>query len=324
HTDKGCRMFCVNAADGKLAWPKPFQTTSHTEGGPAVLGDKVFFPAGDDGLIAAKADTGEELWRFKGGKEAAIHIDAAPAVSGNRVFVGSGLYSYVAVCLDANDKGKELWRADLKLRAFGAPIVRGKFVYYGVGTGNMGADTWEYPEEDRKEPERTPAGAVVCLETETGKEVWRYDLPRSVHTGLAADAFTVYASCRDGNVYAIDRKTGKLRWYRGAGGPTITSPPAVATQFGAPIAVYAVSSDGNLVCLNPHSGAEIWQKRLPGYHYFPLEHNDVISGPVVVTDAPSQSTSRRVIYVGAMVVDRDNFAKKSCAVFRFEDVMGEE
>jgi outer membrane protein assembly factor BamB len=322
HENKGCRMFCVNAADGKSAWGKPFQTTSHTEGAPAVLGDKVFFPAGDDGLIAAKADTGEKLWQFAGGKEKGIHIDAAPAVSGKRVFVGSGLYSYVAVCLDA-DTGNELWKTDLKLRSFGAPLVSGKFVFYGVGTGNMGADVFDYPEEERQEKEDKPAGAVVCLDAESGKEVWRHDLPRSVHTGLAADAFSVYATCRDGNVYAFERKTGKLRWSRGAGGFTITSGVAVAVSGGVPVAVYAVSTDGNVVCLNPHTGAVVWQKRLPGYHYFPLERNDVVSGPVVVV-TPTPTGSKQTIYVGAMTVDRDNFAKKSCAVFRFDDEFGGE
>ncbi len=267
------------------------------------------------------AKTGAEAWRFKGGKEAGIHIDAAPAVGGNRVFVGSGLYSYVAVALDA-EKGKELWRTDLKLRAFGAPFVSGKFVYYGVGTGNMGADTWKYPEEGGKAEDRS-AGAVVCLEAETGKELWRYDLPRSVHTGIVGDAFSVYAGCRDGNVYAFDRKTGKLRWSRGTNGPAITAPATVVTAGGMPVAVYAVSSDGNVVCLNPHSGAIVWQKRLPGYHYFPQEHNEVLSGPVVVT-TPTPTGSKRTIYVGAMVVDEHNYAKKTCAVFRFEDEIGDE
>src|SRR4029078_9321536 len=140
HTDKDCRIFCVAAADGKPAWDKPFATRSHTEGAPAVLNGKVFFPAGDDGLFAADAKTGAKLWQFPGGKEKAIHSVAGPAANGNRVFVGSGLYSFVAVCLDANT-GEEKWRTDLKLRAFGAPILIGKHIYFGVGTGNMVFDT---------------------------------------------------------------------------------------------------------------------------------------------------------------------------------------
>ena len=318
HENKKCRMFCVDAATGKPAWEKPFQTQSHTEGAPAVLGGRVFFPAGDDGLFAADARTGAQLWQFPGGKDKGIHIDAAPVANGNRVFVGSGLYSYVAVCLDA-DKGNELWRTDLKLRAFGAPVAIGKHVYYGVGTGNMLLDTYQYAEESEKKDDQT-AGAVVCLEAETGKEVWRYELPRSVHTGLVGDAFSVYATSRDGYVYAIDRKTGKLRWKTGIGG-AITSTPAVATAGGMPAAVYAVSQEGTMTCLNPHTGKVAWQKPLPGFHWDGRGENGILGGVAVVTTA-TPTGSKRDIYIGPMTVDPDNPAKKTAAVFRFEDEIG--
>jgi outer membrane protein assembly factor BamB len=320
HTNTGCRLFCLNAADGKPAWEKPFKTTSHTEGSPAAAGGTVFFPAGDDGLFAVDAKTGTQLWQFPGGKDRGIHVDAPPAVSGNRVFLGSGLYSFVAVCLDAAS-GSELWRTDLKLRAFGAPLILGKHIVYGVGTGNMGEDVCTYPEEGGAR-DRDAAGAVVCLEQETGKEVWRLELPRSVHTGLAGDAFSVYACSRDGGVYAIDRKTGKLRWKQGIGG-AVTSAPAVPTAAGMPVAVYAVSREGLLVCLNPHTGKIAWQKPLPGFVWDGKEGNGVLSSPAVVS-TPTSTGSKRTIYVGAMTVDPDNPARKTAAVFRFEDEIGGE
>ena len=321
HESRNCRLFCLDAATAKPAWENPFQATSHTEGAPALAGGKLIFPAGDDGLFAVDAKTGSRLWQFEGGKEKGIHIDGAPVVSGNRVFAGSGLYSYAAVCLDA-DTGNEKWRTELKLRSFGEPIVMGKHVYFGVGTGNMGADVFDYEEEGGKK-ENQPAGAVVCLEAETGKEVWRYDVPRSVHTGLVGDSFSIYAACRDGFVYCFDRATGKLRWKRGANGPSITSGPAVATAGGMPIAVYAVSQDGNVVCLNPHTGAIVWEKRLPGFQWLPFDRNDVLSGPAVVTTA-TPTGSKRTIYIGAMIVDPNNPAKKTAAVFKFEDELGGE
>lgn len=320
HENKNCRMFCVNAADGKLAWEKPFQTTSHTEGAPAVRGSKVFFPAGDDGLFAADVNTGARLWQFPGGKEKGIHIDASPATSGNRVFVGSGLYSYVAAALDS-DTGTEVWRTDLKLRAFGAPIVIGKYVYYGVGTGNMLEDTHEYDEEDGKK-ESEPAGAVVCLETETGREVWRYPLPRSVHTGLAGDAFSIYAASSDGYLYTFDRKTGQLRWKSGIGS-SISSTPAVATSGGMPVAVYAVSLEGVLSCLNPQTGKISWQKALPGFQWDGRGENGVLGGVAVVT-TPTPTGSKRAIYIGAAIGDPNNPVRKTAAVFRFEDEIGGE
>jgi outer membrane protein assembly factor BamB len=318
HTDKNCRIFCVNAADGKPAWEKPFQTTSHTEGAPAVLNGKVFFPAGDDGLFAADATTGAKLWQVPGGKERGIHIDAAPVVSGNRVFAGSGLYSFVAVALDSNT-GEEKWRTDLRLRAFGAPIVIGKHIYFGVGTGNMVYDTFAYEEEGGRKEEQ-PAGAIVCLETDTGKEAWRFDMPRSVHTGLAGDAFSIYATSRDGIVYCLNRKTGKMRWKTGIGG-AITAAPAVASTGGMPVAVYAVSQEGNVVCLNPHTGAICWQKPLPGFQWDGRGENGVFGAPAIVTTTTPAGSIRR-LYIGAMTVDPFNPAKKTAAIFRFDDEIG--
>ncbi len=317
HEDKGCRLFCVNAADGQPGWDKPYATNSHTEGMPARIGNAVIFPAGDDGLIAVDATTGSRLWQYEGGKEKGIHIDAAPAVRGNRVFIGSGLYSFVAACIDA-ETGQEVWRTDLKQRAFGAPIVIGKHVYYGIGTGNMVTDTFNYSEEGSpKEQLDQPGGAVVCLDAETGQEVWRHELTRSVHTGLVGDAFSIYACSRNGSVNAIDRKTGKLRWSTGIGG-AITSAPAVATAGGMPVAVYAVSREGNAVCLNPHTGKPIWQKPLPGFLWDGKDGNGVLAAPAVVTTL-TPNGSKRAIYFGAMTIDPDNSARKTCAIFRFED-----
>jgi outer membrane protein assembly factor BamB len=144
-------------------------------------------------------------------------------------------------------------------------------------------------------------------------------LPRSVHTGLAGDAFSVYAGCRDGSVYALDRKTGKLRWKTSIGGG-ITSAPAVATSGGHPVAVYAVSREGLAVCLNPHTGKIVWQKPLPGFVW--KEGNDVLSTPAIVTTT-TPTGSKRTIYFGAMTVDPDNLDRKTAAIFKFEDEIGE-
>jgi outer membrane protein assembly factor BamB len=321
HTDKGCRLYCVNANDGNAAWNAPFKTDSHTEGAPAVAGGKVYFPAGEDGLYCADANTGAKLWQFAGGKDKGIHIDAAPVVANGRVFVGSGLYTYVAVALDANT-GEEKWRTDLKLRAFGAPLASGGKVFYGVGTGNMGADTFRYDEEG-EDRDKEPAGAVCCLDAATGKEEWRYPLPLSVHTGLAADAFSVYAGCRDGNIYALDRKTGKLRWRVGIGSAVMSS-PAVATSGGFPVAVYAVSREGRVYCLNPQTGDVVWWRgSLPGFTWFPPpQGSDVMCAPLVVT-TPTATGSTRTVYIGGLTTDPNNPFRKHVAVWKFEDVIGE-
>jgi outer membrane protein assembly factor BamB len=316
HTDKNCRLFCLDALSGKPAWPKPFETTSHTEGNPRVVGNHVYFTAGDDGLFCADATTGAKTWQFPG-RDQQLHIDGPPAVAGHRIFVGSGLYTLALLAVDAGS-GKELWRTPVNLRSFGPPLVIGSRVVYGLGTGNMSADLFKYDEEKGKDEEKEPAGAVVCVEAETGAIAWRYDLNRSVHTALAADAFSVYATSRDGAVHCLDRKSGKLRWKTGIGA-TLTAGPAVAVSGGMPAAVYAVSTEGTMVCLNPQTGKVNWIRDLREHTKKFVE--DAFATPAIVMES-TPTGSRRVIYTGAMIRNPNNGAK-SAAIFRFEDEISE-
>lgn len=316
HTDSDCRVFALDAATGQPAWARPFETTSHTEGNPRVVGGKVYFTAGDDGLFCADARSGEKLWQFPG-RDQQLHIDGPPAAAGNRIFVGSGLYTLALLAVDAAS-GKELWRTPVNLRSFGAPLVLGNRVVYGLGTGNMGTDVFKYDEETGKDEEKEPAGAIVCVETDSGQIAWRYDLSRSVHTSLAADAFSVYAASRDGAVHCLDRKTGQLRWKTGIG-TAFTAAPAVASLGGMPVAVYAISTEGTMVCLNPQSGKVCWSRDLREETKKLVK--EAYTTPLVVMEA-TPNGSRRAIYVGAMLENPNNGAK-SAAVFRFDDQLGE-
>jgi outer membrane protein assembly factor BamB len=143
-------------------------------------------------------------------------------------------------------------------------------------------------------------------------------LSRSVHTPLAADAFSVYATSRDGAVHCLDRKTGKLRWKTGVGA-TITAGPAVATAAGFPIAVYAISTEGLMTCLNPQTGKVAWARDLREETRKLV--SEVYATPEIVTES-TPAGSRRIIYTGAMLENVNNRAR-TAAVFRFEDVLGE-
>jgi outer membrane protein assembly factor BamB len=309
HEHKNCRFFCLDAISGKPAWSDPFKTASHTEGTPLVQNGNVFFTGGDDGLFCADAKTGAKKWQ-SGGKEKGLHIDGPPAAAGKRVFAGSGLYTNAVFALDA-ETGSELWRTPVALRSFGPPLVIDDRVVYGLGTGNMLSDTFKYREEGDKLEEKEPAGAVICVEAATGKLAWQFDLPKSVHTSLAADGLYVYAASRDGCVYCLNRKNGKLRWKMPLG-ITLTAGPAVAAdEDGFPIAVYAVTTQGTVACLNPHTGKPFWVRDLNELTGKIVNH--VYATPTIVTEG-----KKRTIYVGALVKNRNN-ATKTAAVFRFED-----
>jgi outer membrane protein assembly factor BamB len=312
HTDADRRLFRLDAVSGKPSWPQPVTTTSHTEGTPRVVDGKVYFSAGDDGLYCVNATDGATVWHYKG-DEQKLHIDTQPAVANGRVFAGSGYRTLALLGLDAAT-GAEVWRTPVGLRSFGAPLVLGDKVIYGLGTGNLVEDLSAEPEEGVP-PETAPAGAVVCVEAATGAVVWRYDTPRSVHTALTADARSVYAACRDGSVYALDRATGKLRWRRSLGS-ALTAGPVVATYAGGALtlAVYAVSREGMAACLSPADGAIYWTRDLRAQTGREVQ---VISTPVVLSLGDG---ARRELLFGAMLTGR-NTGARSAAVFRIEDAV---
>jgi outer membrane protein assembly factor BamB len=308
HSDAECSLYALKADSGEVAWSIP--TASHTEGTPTVTGNRVYFCAGDDGLFCSEA--GKVVWHREGSKNR-LHVDSPPAVANGRVYVGSGYRTWAVFALDANT-GDELWRVPETLRSFGPPLVLGSRVAFGLGTGNLTDDLMREPEEGEPE-EKSPAGVVLCVDGTDGKVAWRTPLPRSVHTGMAADAFRVYAACRDGCVYALDRQTGAVRWRRPVGTALVAGPVAV-TAFGggATLAVYTVTEEGLAVCLNPQTGAIVWTKDL----------SELAGGRVKVLSSPAvvsiDSTGRRAVFVGGSVTDRST-GRAAAVVFRLEDAV---
>src|SRR5262245_12627727 len=63
HNNFSCRLHCIDSRTGHALWN--FPTTDHIEGSAALAGDLVVFPAGNDGLYAAQAETGKEKWNFR-------------------------------------------------------------------------------------------------------------------------------------------------------------------------------------------------------------------------------------------------------------------
>jgi outer membrane protein assembly factor BamB len=311
HTDPDCRLLCLDAATGQKLWEK--RTTSHTEGSPAVADGKVYFSAGDDGLYCLTTD-GAEVWHFRG-REQGLHVDSPVVVAHGRVYAGSGYQTLAAFALDAAT-GQPVWRKELTLRSFGQPLVLGDRVIYGLGTGNLSYDLSTEPEPGRAN-EVKPAGAVVCLNAATGDEVWKCDLPRSVHTQLSADGRAVFAACRDGWVYALSRTDGRQLWRFSYAQPLTTGTTAAAyTKFGFGVAVYAVSPAGNVYAHDPLSGKLLWSRDV---RQLAEREVEVMAPPTLV--APADGGERQV-FVPVSLTHRTTGAK-TAAVVRFVDRFAE-
>src|SRR5262249_8615632 len=158
-------LYCIDATTGTEKWRYP--TQSHTESSPCVGDGKVFFGAGDDGVLCCDANTGKQIWQYQPG----LHVDASPMVIGKRLYAGSGVsrtHTTTAMFGLDTDTGKPIWRVDTELPVWSSPYIVGEHAYYGLGNGQYGMSA------------EKPAGSVMCVEAATGKRIWE----RSVADGV--------------------------------------------------------------------------------------------------------------------------------------------
>lgn len=91
----------------------------------------------------------------------------------------------------------------------------------------------------------------------------------------AGDGNRVYAASHDGNVVALDARTGKRAW-RVETEVLLSAGPGVGEQR-----VIVGGRDGDLLCLSATDGRELWRRRVSG---------EVLSPPVVRNDTVIVST----------------------------------
>lgn len=160
-----------------LKWRFPVDEMVPTT--PLVVEGIVYFGTWEGILYALDATTGREVWRFNArdhvGPESAWHqrgigIRGGLNVTGGRVYFGdTGGYLTAA---DART-GAVLWRRRLEdhphVRVFSAPKIHEGRLYIGVSSLEESAI--------RLDPDYngyTFRGSVLCLDAETGREVWRF------------------------------------------------------------------------------------------------------------------------------------------------------
>jgi outer membrane protein assembly factor BamB len=305
HENKACKLYCLEARTGKKLWD--FATDSHTESSPCVAGGKVFFGAGDDGVYCLDAASGKKLWQYPGkegdtapttgggpglksGRRLKLHVDASPLVAAGRLYVGSGIDrdaedpgDPALFCLDAAT-GKKRWLVALGRRdlpAWGSPALADGQVFFGVGNGDIFQDT----------KGEKPAGAVVCVEAATGKELWRHRVGGGVLKKPAVDRYHVYFGSRDGHCHCVERQRGRLRWKKDLGSAVVAAPALFRCPECGSARLYVMGSGGRLESLDPATGYRYWT--------FDLGRDSHLSSSPSVTATHTGQGERRRLYFGA-------------------------
>lgn len=72
----------------------------------------------------------------------------------------------------------------------------------------------------------THSGYISGLDVSTGNEIWLTDVGEDViiHAPAALADGHVYQGCKDGRLFCLDLKTGKIRWEFLTGGAIFESP----------------------------------------------------------------------------------------------------
>jgi outer membrane protein assembly factor BamB len=307
HDDRDCKLFCLDAANGKKVWD--FQTTSQVESSPRVLGGKVFFGAGNDGIYCLDARDGKKRWQFPGPsyKGRLLRVGSSPALANGKVYAGSGVDrnadddpgETALLCLDMAD-GKLIWKHETHLPCWGAPVVSGTEVFFTLGNGDVYKNG------------SSPAGAVLCREAATGKKIWQRDFPNGILAQPAVDDDHVYFGCRDGNCYCLARTDGRLIWKTSLDSPVISAPvlaPSLETR--ATASVYVAGSSGRICCLDPANGEIQWTYSLEKHHAF------IAATPEIVVSL-TVGGERRHIYVAATL---DGLTEGRPVLYRLNDFM---
>jgi len=102
-------------------------------------------------------------------------------------------------------------------------------------------------------------GWVTALRHRSGRIAWRRLAPRSHYAAPVAYRGRVYQASREGRLYAISARTGRIAWSRTLGWlTTARAAPTVARGR-----VFAASFNGWVYCYR-WNGSRCWRKRFPG------------------------------------------------------------
>jgi outer membrane protein assembly factor BamB len=162
------------------------------------------------------------------------YLTLIPAIDGKMIYAAD--VNGVLAAFERSS-GKRQWRINLK-----EPLSGG--VGAGFGVVLVGTDS----------------GYVLALHQADGSELWRARVASEILSAPKTNASTVVVQTLDDKVYGFDHATGEQRWQyegsaaalslRGASSPVVTSEVVIAGM-----------SNGQIVALNPDTGALLWKQR---------------------------------------------------------------
>ncbi len=229
------------------------------------------------------------IWTFHGGSL----IEFPPAIGFGRLYFATNAGDMIAI----NEKtGKRAWHrtmhrcvaaspaihGDVAFEAFlnhppcnarGGHGIDGEVVAFAVGFGRI---RWRTPIGPSESSPLVANGLVYvgdwrgdvyALDERTGKVRWRFHTGGAVKGGVALAAGHVFVGSYDGHVYALDALTGKRIWRASAQPRLGHTGQFYSTPTVAYGRVYIGSTDGKVYSFGATTGKLRWSHHTGGYVY---------------------------------------------------------
>ena len=194
----------IDIQTGKVVWSYN-QVKGYIETKPLVVDDKVIFSAWDNTLYALEKATGKEVWKWTGGLTRMHFSPAAvwPVASNGKVFIADPQRAMTAVNLQ---NGETVWRT------FRSQV----------------RETIGLSEDGERVYSKTMNDSIVCYSTltDTPEQVWAsnvgFGYEHAPSMPLEKDG-VVYGSTKEGLLFALEAKTGKIIWKHKIGNSLINT-----------------------------------------------------------------------------------------------------
>ena len=222
------KFYSIDTDDGKINWE--FNCDSRVRSTATISEKYILFGDMRGRFYALYKNNGSLAWKFevegikydnsKFGFDRKSIMSSA-AISGNNVVFGSrdgNLYN-----LDLQT-GKEIW----KVSHGTSWIITSPAIYKGI--------VYEGSSDARFEQ---------AVDLKTGKEIWKTNSIQAVWSSPAVTNKALYFGDFSGTLFALDSKTGKVKWNNKLMDCFITSSPIVINNK-----IIIGGDDGNLYCIN--------------------------------------------------------------------------
>jgi outer membrane protein assembly factor BamB len=212
------KVYAYDTATRSMKWTYEGQG-SFSYSSPVIDDGVVYICGAGDGIVALAADTGAVKWRIK-----ADQMLYRPAIKGDNLVV----YGVEGMLLSLDKKtGARNWQTKLGRNFGGTAILddqvfvkhdQGEIRAYSLADGTL---RWKSNKDGGTETNLAlfkdtvfygeEYGNIVALDAHSAAQKWKFKTKKWCLGPIIAGE-TVYTSCGDHYLYALDAQTGQLKW----------------------------------------------------------------------------------------------------------------